>query len=104
MKFQLGLLSKWRSELMGLAAIFIIVCHMPAHGVQMPHVISKLIQYGGLGAVGILASCFKLPNKVVEKKLKDNKQIYSVIENYVREIANIIKNGINIIKPISRCI
>ena len=49
-------------------------------------------QYGGLGAVGILASCFKLPNKVVEKKLKDNKQIYSVVENYVREIANIIKN------------
>ena len=49
MKFQLGLLSKWRSELMGLAAILIIICHLPAHGVQMPHVISKLIQYGGLG-------------------------------------------------------
>lgn len=73
--------------------LYIIECKS---GIVVSDHVEKLknitFQYGGLGAVGILASCFKLPNKVVEKKLKDNKQIYSVVENYVREIANIIKN------------
>ena len=34
---------------MGLATILIIVCHMPAHGVVMPNLVSKAIQYGALG-------------------------------------------------------
>ncbi len=34
---------------MGVATILIILCHMPAHRVVMPDIISSLIVYGGLG-------------------------------------------------------
>ena len=34
---------------MGLAAILIILCHMPANGVIMPSVLSHVVKYGGLG-------------------------------------------------------
>lgn len=81
MKYQLGLLSKWRSELMGLAAILIIVCHMPAHGVQMPHAISKLIQYGGLG-VDIFLFLSGLGMSYSLKKL--NMNLGGVIKWYVK--------------------
>ena len=46
--FELGLFSRFRSELMGIAAIMIIVCHMPAHGVDMPAIASKIFQAGGV--------------------------------------------------------
>lgn len=45
----IGLYSDQRKELMGLAALLIIVCHMPAHGVAMPALVVKALQYGGLG-------------------------------------------------------
>ena len=47
--FELGLFSRFRSELMGIAAIMIIVCHMPANGVDMPAIASKIFQAGGVG-------------------------------------------------------
>lgn len=42
-------LSKYRAHLMGIATILIIICHMPAHGVEMPVAVSTALGYGGLG-------------------------------------------------------
>lgn len=49
MKLDLSLFSTHRVELMGVATLLIILCHMPAHGVVMPSFISSAIVYGGLG-------------------------------------------------------
>ena len=49
MMLDLSLFSKYRSELMGVATLLIILCHMPAHGVAMPSIVSSVIIYGGLG-------------------------------------------------------
>jgi|GEM_PF-181789 hypothetical protein len=45
----LGLFSKYRTELMGIATVLIILCHMPAHGVYMPLWIKNIIVHGGSG-------------------------------------------------------
>ena len=45
----LGLLSKYRTELMGVATLLIILCHMPAHGVVMPSPLSTVLSHGGAG-------------------------------------------------------
>lgn len=47
--FNLGLISKYRAELMGIATILIIICHMPAHGVAMPSWLESIIVHGGSG-------------------------------------------------------
>ena len=47
--FNLGLISKYRAELMGIATILIIICHMPAHGVVMPSVVKSIVVHGGSG-------------------------------------------------------
>lgn len=41
-------ISKYRSELMGLATILIIICHSPAH-VQMPAMLEKFLRWCGIG-------------------------------------------------------
>lgn len=47
--FNLGLFSQYRSELMGIATLLIIICHAPIYGVQMPQWLSILLSNGGLG-------------------------------------------------------
>lgn len=43
-------ISTYRTELMGLAATMIIICHAPANGVLMPTVLEKVLRsWGGLG-------------------------------------------------------
>lgn len=69
--FNLSLLSKYRSQLMGLAALMIIICHMPAHHVSMPGIIARIIAQGGLGVdiflflsgMGMWFSLKKIENK-----------------------------------------
>ena len=48
-KFDLNLLSQYRTPLMGLAALMIVVCHAPSYGVEMPRLIASLLGRGGLG-------------------------------------------------------
>ena len=48
-KFNLNLLSQYRTPLMGLAALMIVVCHAPSYGVEMPEAIAGLLGRGGLG-------------------------------------------------------
>ena len=48
-KFDLNLLSQYRTPLMGLAALMIVVCHAPSYGVEMPELVASLLGRGGLG-------------------------------------------------------
>jgi len=47
--FSLSLLSRYRTELMGLAAIGIICCHTHARGVEMPGWLLQIFSLGQLG-------------------------------------------------------
>lgn len=49
LKYDLNLISKYRTPLMGIAALMIIFCHAPQYGVAMPSFISSVMQRGGLG-------------------------------------------------------
>lgn len=44
MKVYLCLISTYRTELMGLAALMIIISHAPANGVCMPSVIERVMR------------------------------------------------------------
>lgn len=48
-QLNLGNLSSYRSELMGIATMLIIVCHAPAYGVEMPAWLSRVLSSGGFG-------------------------------------------------------
>lgn len=48
-KINLGDLSKYRTELMGIATIMILLCHAQPFGVQLPPILSKLLTYGNQG-------------------------------------------------------
>lgn len=47
--FSLELLSKYRTQLMGIAAIMIIICHAVSYGVVLPSILKKITLYGNLG-------------------------------------------------------
>lgn len=42
-KINLGIISTYRTELMGLSAISILLCHAPANGVLFPNIFSKVL-------------------------------------------------------------
>lgn len=45
----LGVISKYRTQLMGIAAILILVCHAPGNNVLMPQFLLKLCEQGQYG-------------------------------------------------------
>lgn len=47
--YDLKLISKWRTELMGFAAVMILLCHSVVAEVEMPSFIKKIMIYGNLG-------------------------------------------------------
>lgn len=49
LRFNLSLFSKYRTEIMGIAAIMIIIGHAEGNGVLMPWMMTKIIIQGGLG-------------------------------------------------------
>lgn len=49
MYFNSNIFSRYRAELMGIATLMIIVCHLPAQGVAMPSVMARIIASGGVG-------------------------------------------------------
>ena len=48
-KIPLYSISKYRTELMGLATIFILICHSPINGIQMPKYLEYTIVQGQIG-------------------------------------------------------
>ncbi len=49
MYFNSNVFSRYRAELMGIATLMIIMCHLPAQGVVMPSVMARIIASGGIG-------------------------------------------------------
>ena len=49
LSFDLSLISRFRTQLMGIATIMIIACHAPASNVLMPSSIAKLLSLGNWG-------------------------------------------------------
>jgi len=47
--FNANIYSKYRAELMGVATLFIILCHMPAQSVAMPSIMARIIGSAGFG-------------------------------------------------------
>ena len=47
--FNMGRISTYRTELMGIAAILIIICHAPANGVVVYTFLDRLLRWGGIG-------------------------------------------------------
>ena len=48
-KIDLELLSKYRTPLMGLSALLIIICHASTYHVEMPPVVRFLLSFGNVG-------------------------------------------------------
>lgn len=48
-RINLFLLSKYRTQLMGVAALLIILCHAPQYGVDIQGVSRKLLVFGNIG-------------------------------------------------------
>lgn len=70
--FNLHLFSKYRTELMGFATILILLCHAKSNGVQLPHIIEKILALGQTGVelflflsgIGIYYSLALSKNKI----------------------------------------
>lgn len=50
-RFNLNLISKFRTELMGLSALGIIACHAAPNGVYLPSPLYQLAAFGQLGVI-----------------------------------------------------
>ena len=48
-QFDLSLLSKYRTELMGISALMILVCHAPGNGIGMPKYLEYALVQGQIG-------------------------------------------------------
>lgn len=46
--FQLRKISKYRTELMGMSAILILVCHSVAY-IEMPRILQYVLSFGNIG-------------------------------------------------------
>ena len=55
LRFNLGIISKYRDELMGAATIGILMCHAPHYGVNLPFHLNSLL---GIGQMGVLLFFF----------------------------------------------
>ncbi len=70
----LRFLSKYRTQLMGIAALLIIICHAPSYGVELPHYIRILFVWGNVGVDIFLflsgLGCFYSLGKFSGNKLK----------------------------------
>lgn len=86
-QFNLNSLSKYRTPLMGIAAIMIIVCHTAQYGVVMPVFLRKLVIYGNLGVDIFLflsgIGCYYSLNKNTDLKEWYKKRFYRIFIPYL---------------------
>ena len=47
--FDLGLLSKYRTHLMGISAVFVLICHSNVYDVAFPAFVRKIFRFGNVG-------------------------------------------------------
>lgn len=90
-QLNLGLFSKYRKELMGLATIFIIMCHSPIYGVVMPFYVQKILGNLGLGVdIFLFLSGMGMYNSYNANKSKNKTIIYWFYKRYIRIVIPLI--------------
>lgn len=88
--FNLGLFSQYRTALMEVATILIIVCHLPAYGVVMPLWIAKLVGSFGVGVdIFLFLSGLGMYNSYTKNK-----------ENHVSVFSWWLKRYVRIVVPL----
>lgn len=53
MNLDYTLLRKYRTELMGIGALLILICNMPESVLKMPHYLGHLLSIGNIGVIFI---------------------------------------------------
>lgn len=97
MYFNLNILSQYRAELMGIATLMIIICHLPAQDVSMPTVMVRIIGSGGIGCdIFLFLSGMGMWYSITSVK---NGKI-SVIKWYLKRYVRIIVPYLIIVIPI----
>lgn len=82
--FNLGLFSQYRSELMGIATLLIIICHAPIYGVQMPQWLSIFLSNGGLGVdIFLFLSGMGMYNSWTSNKKKGNSLLFWLFKSVI---------------------
>lgn len=97
MNIDLSILSKYRTELMGVATLMIIICHIPAQEVLMPSWIARIIGSAGTGCDVFLflsgMGMWNSMNAVREKRI-------SIMQWYWKRYIRIIIPYILIVVPV----
>lgn len=90
-QLNLGLFSKYRKELMGIATIFIIICHSPVYGVVMPFYMQKIWGNLGLGVdMFLFLSGMGMYNSYNANKSKNKTILYWFYKRYIRIVIPLI--------------
>lgn len=95
--FNLGLFSQYRTALMGVATILIIVCHLPAYGVVMPLWIAKLV---GSFDVGVDIFLFLSGLGMYNSYTKNKENHVSVFSWWLKRYVRIVVPLVILIVPI----
>ena len=96
-QLNLGLFSKYRKELMGIATLFIIICHSPVYGVVMPLYMQKLLGNLGLGVdMFLFLSGIGIYNSYNINKSRNQTILYWFYKRYIRIVIPLILIGIPI--------
>lgn len=83
--FNLGLFSKYRMELMGVATLLIIICHMYPNGVVMPTFVSYILANGGAGCdVFLFLSGFGICHSFALNRAKGKNVWHWYLKRYMR--------------------
>lgn len=89
--FNLSIFSTYRTELMGIATVLIIVCHMPCFGVVMPHWMSTLFGSCGFGVdMFLFLSGMGIYNSYVGNSRKHRSLLYWWFKRYIRIVLPLI--------------
>ena len=89
--FNLSIFSTYRTELMGIATILIIVCHMPCFGVIMPHWMNILFGSCGFGVdMFLFLSGMGIYNSYAGNCMKHKSLLYWWYKRYVRIVLPLI--------------
>lgn len=84
--FNLGLLSRQRTFLMGVATIMIILCHIPKYGVNVDGLLRFILAYGNIGVDIFLflsgLGCYYSLSKTKKLKAWYKKRFYRIFVPY----------------------
>lgn len=90
-QLNLGLFSKYRKELMGIATIFIIMCHSPLYGVTMPLYAQKILGNLGLGVdIFLFLSGMGMHNSYEANKSRNRTIMYWFYKRYIRIVIPLV--------------